>query len=105
MAPTVGLTHGDVEFLEGSFLGFEKFAIFQMKSRLERIYIVFEFVSRDQEKKKNCAVRETFTRRSHGFIDFNFSKIVSGQFIRFWRAQIPSSAMVMILTGDVLIFH
>ena len=28
LAPTVGLAHGGVEFLKGSFLGFEKFAIF-----------------------------------------------------------------------------
>ena len=31
LAPTVGLAHGGVEFLEGFFLGIEELAIFRMK--------------------------------------------------------------------------
>ena len=41
LAPTVGLAHGGVEFLEGSFLGIEKFAIFSdKKNHFLRIYII-----------------------------------------------------------------
>ena len=48
MAPTVGHVHGGVEFLEGFFPWIEEFIIFQMrKSRLERIYISFEFIGSD----------------------------------------------------------
>ena len=44
----MGLVHGGVEFLEGFSLGIEEFIIFQMrKSRLERIYISFEFIGPD----------------------------------------------------------
>ena len=40
LAPTVGPAHGGVEFLKGSFLGFEKFAIFWLKkSRHGKIHI------------------------------------------------------------------
>ena len=40
LEPTVGLSHDGFEFLEGSFLGFEKFAIFWLKkSRHGKIHI------------------------------------------------------------------
>ena len=48
LASTVGPEHGGVEFLEGFFPWIEEFIIFQMrKSRLERIYISFEFIGFD----------------------------------------------------------
>ena len=40
LAPTVGPTHGGIEFLEGAFLGFEKIAIGHVtKSGRGRIYL------------------------------------------------------------------
>ena len=48
LAPTVGPAHGGVEFLEGSFLGFEKFAIFRLnKGRRGKIHINDECISQD----------------------------------------------------------
>ena len=39
--PTVRLAHGDVKFLEGSFLGIEELAIFWMKKNR------YEMITRD----------------------------------------------------------
>ena len=48
LAPPVGPAHGGVEFLEGSVLGIEGLAIFQMKkSWFERIYISIKFINPD----------------------------------------------------------
>ena len=48
LAPTMGLAHGGVEFLEGSLLGIEKFTIFRRgKFPFRRIYVSFKFTSLD----------------------------------------------------------
>ena len=47
LAPTVGLAHGGVEFLEGSLLRIEEFAIFRTKSWFERICISIKFINPD----------------------------------------------------------
>ena len=61
LAPTVGLAHGGVEFLEGSLTGIKKFAIFRIrKTQLGRVCINFEFIISDftireifKSKKRN----------------------------------------------------
>ena len=101
----MGPTHGDVEFLEGSLPGIEKFAIFWIKeNRFGRIYLISMVISRDDiyeffRRKKFRISRNQYTAPVFG----HPSNLAKDQFLlRHRRKSLSLTGVQRKLEFDVL---